>query len=68
MQATQIHPSEDFKNQNKISRIVAKEFLNSKNKKIIKKCIICRSNKIKPATTVLGIKFAQCKRCAHEDI
>ena len=38
---------------NKISRIVAKEFLNSKNKKIIKKCIICRSNKIKPANNHL---------------
>ena len=55
----------DFKKQNRISRIVAKEFFNSKNKKIIKECIICGSKKIKSAATVLGINFMQCKRCTH---
>jgi len=55
----------DFKKQNDISRIVAKEFLHSKNKKIINKCIICGSKKNKLVATVLKVPYMQCRRCTH---
>ena len=55
----------DFKKQNDIARIVAKEFLHSKNKKIINKCIICGSKKNKLVTTVLKVPYMQCQRCTH---
>ena len=47
----------DFKKQNLISKKVASAFLKSKNKKIIKNCIICKNKKISLVTTVLKIQF-----------
>ena len=55
----------DFKGHNDISRIVAKEFLRAKNKKIIKKCIICGSAKIKLIASVMKAPFMQCQKCTH---
>ena len=55
----------DFKRQNDISKIVAKEFIKSKNKRTIKKCIICGNKKSKLISTVMKIPFMQCKRCTH---
>tara|TARA_B110000014_G_C20123538_1_gene596769 strand:- start:574 stop:1593 length:1020 start_codon:yes stop_codon:yes gene_type:complete len=55
----------DFKGHNDISKIVAKEFLRTKNKKIINKCIICGSSKIKLAASVMKVPFMQCQKCTH---
>lgn len=55
----------DFKRQNDISKIVAREFLRTKSKKIIKKCIICGSSNIKLSAVVMKMPFIQCKKCTH---
>ena len=55
----------DFKKQNIISKTVASAFLKSKNKKIIKNCIICKNKKLKLAATVMKIEFVQCQNCKH---
>ena len=46
----------DFKNQNNISKIIAKEFLKS-NKKIVSSCLICNSKKRKIVAKVFKIPF-----------
>lgn len=54
----------DFKNQNNISKIIAKEFLKS-NKKIVSSCLICNSKKRKIVAKVFKIPFFQCLKCTH---
>ena len=58
---------ESFNKQNKISKIVAKNFLKAKKKDQIKtsKCIICGSKNLKFATSVFSIEYLQCKKCSH---
>tara|TARA_B100000575_G_C23142504_1_gene665396 strand:+ start:4265 stop:5281 length:1017 start_codon:yes stop_codon:yes gene_type:complete len=55
----------DFRGHNKINEIVAKEFLKTKKKRIIKKCIICGSSRIKLKTVVMKVPFMQCTKCTH---
>ena len=55
----------DFKGHNDISKNVAKEFLRAKNKKIIKKCIICGGGKAKSVGSVMKVPYMQCQKCTH---
>ena len=58
---------ESFSKQNKISKIVAKNFLKAKKKDKIKtsQCIICGSKNLKFATSVFSIEYLQCQKCSH---
>ena len=58
---------ESFSKQNKISKIVSKNFLKAKKKDKIKtsECIICGSKKLKFATVVFSIEYLQCQKCSH---
>ena len=55
----------DFKKQNLISKRVATVFLKSKNKKVIKNCLICNHKKLNQVAKILKIEFLQCNRCNH---
>jgi len=55
----------DFQGHNIISKKVAQIFLKSKDRTVIKKCIICKNKKIHLAAKVMKIEFFQCKNCNH---
>ena len=55
----------DFKKQILISKIVAREFLKSKGKKLTQKCTVCGNTTFKPATKIYKVEFIQCQKCTH---